>query len=331
MSGRLLFFAPAILLVASQSVPAKKRQDIPGLKKWEHNMTFLGHRWCNLSKTYGFGWEADVWYYDGTRVYYQIADYTHDPSWNKCALHIAEQYRAYVLQNSGKLPGWRVFPRGMRMAWQRTGDDSYKQAVILLAKHSAFAVLGGHPSDRLIRETAFIVEAYLEAERVGEPRNPKLGQAAGYLLNDFQRLFATGGYKLHQPFFDGLAAEALIDYYEVTHDSRVPPAIKLMVDGLWDKGYSPKNHQLMYNTDPKGPTCSESCQKYVPDLTNLVAPAYAWYWRYSKDDKYRKEADEMFDHAMDTDIGYSGKIFSQNYRWSFDYVRWRSGGSMDGD
>ena len=112
--------------------------------------------------------------------------------------------------------------------------------MILLAKHSAFAVLGGHPSDKLIRETAFIVEAYLEAERVGEPRNPKLGQAAGYLLNDFQRLFATGGYKLHQPFFDGLAAEALIDYYEVTHDSRVPPAIKLMVDGLWDKGYSPE-------------------------------------------------------------------------------------------
>ena len=111
MSGRLLFLAPAILLVASQSLPAKKRRDIPGLKKWEHNMTFLGHRWCNLSKTYGFGWEADVWYYDGTRVYYQIADYTHDPSWNKCALHIAEQYRAYVLQNSGKLRDGECSPR----------------------------------------------------------------------------------------------------------------------------------------------------------------------------------------------------------------------------
>ena len=88
---------------------------------------------------------------------------------------------------------------------------------------------------------------------------------------------------------------------------------------------------MMYNTDPAGPTCSVSCQKYMPDLTNLVAPAYAWYWRFSDDDKYRKEADEMFEHALDTNIGYSGKIFSQNYRWSFDYVRWRSGGSMNGD
>jgi hypothetical protein len=328
MIGRLLL-TPAILLIAS-TAPAKKTQDFPGLKKWEHNMTFLGHRWCNPTKTYGFGWEADVWYYDGTRVYFQIADYTRDPSWNQCALNIAQQYRGYVLQNSGKIPGWRVFSRGMRMAWQRTGDDSYKQAVILLARNSAYANKAGGASDALIRETAFIVEAYLEAERVGEPRNPKLGQAVGYLLGDFQRLFVSGGYKLNQPFFDGLAAEALIDYYEVTHDPRIPPAIKLMVDGLWAKGYNANNHEFLYNTDPPGPTCSVSCLKYIPDLTNLIAPAYAWYWRYSKDDVYRREADEMFGHAMDTDIGYSGKIFSQNYRWSFDYVRWRSGGSLTG-
>ncbi len=331
MIRRLLLLAPAILLVSSQPAPAKKGRDFPGLKKWEQNMIFLGKRWCNPTKTYGFGWEADVWYYDGTRIYFQIADYTHDPSWNKCALNIAQQYRGYVLQNSGKLPGWRVFSRGMRMAWQRTGDDSYKQAVILLARNSAYAYKAGGPSDLLIRETAFIVEAYLEAERVGEPRNPKLEQAVGYLLGDFQRLFVTGGYQLNQPFFDGLAAEALIDYYEVTQDPRIPPAIKLMCDGLWAKGYNDKNHEFFYNTDPQGPTCSVSCMKYIPDLTNLIAPAYAWYWRYSNDDLYRREADEMFGHAMDTDIGYSGKIFSQNYRWSFDYVRWRSGGSMTGD
>ena len=30
-------------------------------------------------------WEGNVWYYDGIRVYYLIADYTGDPSWEKCA------------------------------------------------------------------------------------------------------------------------------------------------------------------------------------------------------------------------------------------------------
>ncbi len=341
MRPPLLLFAAASILLFSQALPgqlsrpprgaALKRKDsqsnIPGLKIWQDNMTTLGKKWCD-NKTYGFGWEADVWYYDGTRIYYQVADYTGDHSWDKCALHIAQQYRNYILTNNGKLPGWRVFPRGMRMAWERTHDESYKQAVILLSKNSAFAYRGGSPNDNGIRETAYIAEAYMEAEKVGEPRNPKLAQAAGYLIDDFKRIFVTGGYNIHQPFFDGLAAESLIQYYELTKDPKVPPAIKMMLDGDWEKAYDTKSHQLAYNPDPQGPTCSVGCGKFVPDISNLIAPAYAWYWRFSNDDVYRQRGDEIFGNAMHTDISYSGKIFSQNYRWSFDYVRWRSGGSM---
>jgi hypothetical protein len=339
MIRRLLVLISVLLLGAGLAAPADKKHkeapvpevkagkdNFPGFDNWQKNMTILGKKWCD-GKKYGFGWEADVWFYDGTRVYYQIADYTHDHSWDKCALNIAQQYRDYVLQNSGRVPGWRVFPRGMRMAWERTKDDSYKQAVILLSKNSAYAPRGGAAPDTRIRETAYVVEAYLEAEKVGEPRNPKLEQAVGYLLGDFQNIFVTKKYEIHQPFFDGLAAEALIDYYIVTRDAKVPPAIKLMVDGLWTKGYDSTKHVLAYNPDDQGPTCSVGCGKYVPDLTNLVAPAYAWYWQISHDDVYRQHADEMFGHSLDTNISYSGKIFSQNYRWSFDYVHWRSGGS----
>lgn len=340
MIRRFFVLVPLLFLAVLPAMPAlrshkkesvkktKSGQDFPGLSVWQKNMTVLGRKWCN-GKKYGFGWEADVWFYDGTRVYYQIADYTHDSSWNSCALNVAQQYRDYVLEHSGKIPGWRVFPRGMRMAWQRTGDDTYKQAVILLARNSAYAYKAGGASDTLIRETAYVVEAYLEAERVGEPRNPKLQTAVDYLLGDFQRIFVTAGYKINQPFFDGLAAEALIDYYIVTQDPKIPPAIKLMVDGLWAKGYDHDQHKLAYNPDPEGPTCTVGCGKYVPDLSNLISPAYAWYWRFSNDDVYRQRADQIFDHSMDTDIAYSGKIFSQNYRWSFDYVYWRGGGAPD--
>ena len=339
MLRRLLLLAPAICVMGYQTFPAAEsyenheseenraqvRQNIPGLKTWESRMTELGRKWCD-DRTYGFGWEQDVWFYDGARVYFQIADYTHDPSWNKCALHIAAQYKTNILSNGGKLPGWRVFPQGMRMAWERTGDSGYKQAVVLLAENSAFAQVGGRAADALIRETAYVVEAYIEAEEVGEPRNAKLAQAAGYLIEDFRRIFVTGGYQLHQPFFDGLAAEALIDYYQLTKDPRVPPAIKWMLDGDWERAYDRKTHQTAYNPDPPGPTCSVGCQKYNAGLENLIAPAYAWYWHYSKDDVYRERGDEMFEHALDHDTSYSGKIFSQNYRWSFDYVKWRSAG-----
>ncbi len=311
-------------LVCAQTGIIPGTSDTPGLAKWQNDMLTLGRKWCN-GKTYGFGWEQDVWYYDGTRVYYQIADYTQDPFWNSCALNVARQYRDYVISNSGKIPGWRVFPRGLRMAWERTGDDSYKQAVILLATNSAFAWNAGGPSDTVIRETAYVAEAYMEAEQVGQPRNPKLQQAATYLINDLERIFVLGGYKLHQPFFDGLAAEALIDYFELTQDPRVPPAIEMMLDGDWANAYNQTTHKLAYNPDPPGPTCSVGCMQYVPDITNLLDPAFAWYWSYSKNDVYRERADIMFGHALDTDISYSGKIFSLNYRWSFDYVKWRTG------
>src|SRR6185437_11735761 len=172
---KLIFLPVAISLLplAAQTTTTTGASDPPGLAKWQTDMMTLGRKWCD-GKTYGFGWEQDVWYYDGTRVFYQIADYTQDPFWNQCALNVARQYRDYVISNSGKIPGWRVFPRGLRMAWERTGDDSYKQAVILLATNSAFASTAGNPSDAVIRETAYVAEAYMEAERVGQPRNPKL-------------------------------------------------------------------------------------------------------------------------------------------------------------
>jgi hypothetical protein len=98
MLPRLVLLAPALLLSAAMSAvnthtgnltgKDKSAKAIPGLRTWEANMISLGRKWCD-GKKYGFGWEADVWFYDGTRVYYQIADYTHDPSWNSCALNVA--------------------------------------------------------------------------------------------------------------------------------------------------------------------------------------------------------------------------------------------------
>ncbi len=43
------------------------------------------------------------------------------------------------------------------------------------------------------------------------------------------------------------------------------------------------------------------------------------------DPKYREEADSIFaDGVIYNDaIHWAGKEFSQNYRWSFDYVKWR--------
>ncbi|MCL4852132.1 MAG: hypothetical protein KJZ78_12225 [Bryobacteraceae bacterium] len=56
-----------------------------------------------------------------------------------------------------------------------------------------------------------------------------------------------------------------------------------------------------------------------------MVPAFGWYYSVTQDPLYRDRGDEIWSHALDDDISYSGKIFSQNYRWSFDYIRWRRG------
>jgi hypothetical protein len=63
-----------------------------------------------------------------------------------------------------------------------------------------------------------------------------------------------------------------------------------------------------------------------------VAPAYAWYWNLTGDTLSLNRGDELFQHALDDPAHtiWSGKQFSQIYKWTFDYVRWRSGLATSG-
>jgi hypothetical protein len=292
-------------------------------------MKTLGAKWCPASTTtYAFGTESQVWYYDGARVYFQIADYTRDRAWETCALRIAQQYRDFVIANNGRLPAWRVFTTGLRMAWERTSDDRYRQAVVLLSKNSAAANYAVAVNSNSIRETAYIVDAYIDAELVGEPRNPRLTRHVDYLIGHYDQIFVSRTYELHQVFFDGTAAEALIRYYDLTRDSRVPPTVKLLLDWVWDYGWHKSRRKLVINPEPLGPKCTWGCQEYTTDLISFVSPAFAWYWSVTGNPVYQQRGDELFSHSLDEDISYSGKSFSHNFRWSFSGVAWRQSEKM---
>lgn len=307
--------APLPVLTSIPSIP------IPGVQKWEDNMVKLGTKWCGSTDTFSFSAESQVWYYDGARVYFQMADYTRNRSWEACALNLARQYRDHVIRNSGKLLGSRVFSRGLLMAWQRTGDASFREAVTLLSKNATAWTLA--VSDEAIRETAYIVDAHIDAERAGEPRHPALLRNIDYLLGYYDMLFVSKSYRIHQSFYDGLAAEALINYYELTKDPRIPPTIKLMLDWTWDYGWDKSRYLMVYNPEPFGAKCTWGCQEYGSSLVSLVVPAFAWYWSLTGDPAYQRRGDEIFSHALDEDLSFSGKVFSQTYHWSFDYLRWR--------
>lgn len=290
---------------------------LPGtfMSKWQSTMLTLGKKWCDTSQVYAFGVESEVWYYDGARVYFQIADYTNDRSWEACALNIARQYRDYIVNNKGAIPGWRVFGNGLRMAYERTGDVSFRDAAILLSTNSAYAPHGGDIDDRYIRETAYILNAYIQAERLGHPRNQQLAKAANLLIGHFDILFNWGSYTIHQTFFDGIAAEALISYYELTGDPRVPAVIKQMLDWMWMNAWTGSG--LIVNPEAVGSKCEWGCMSPDTALINLTVPAFSWYASVTGDLTYLNRGDALFLHSLDNDISYSGKIFSQNFKWSY--------------
>ncbi len=76
------------------------------------------------------------------------------------------------------------------------------------------------------------------------------------------------------------------------------------------------------------------------ELNDLVATAYAWYWYKTNNATYLNEGDDLFSNVWNSANGqtiggdsgwtYSVKEFNQIYKWSFDYVRWRSGKNPDG-
>jgi hypothetical protein len=356
--------APSPMTVA----PLLAFTPIPGLARWRSTMTSVGTPLCPPpgadSGYFTWGTEALAsnspnapkasWYYDGARVFYQIGDFTGDPKWAACGERVAAAYRDHVLAGGENSHAWHMFAQGLYMAHERTGAASYKDALDYLNDlgPGTYPYYGGvyggmtwgryanEVSDEApesgLRELSYVAQVYVwDAKLNGNAPHRHLQRAIDLLIGHMDVLAVTHDWAFHQLFYDGLAMNALIDYFEWKRDTdpahqdwRIPVVIKAMLDWIWTNGYDQKAHKLIYNPDPPGPTCRASgdpiadCQSTASILNNLVAPAFAWYWRLTGDNAYRDRGDDLFAHGLDTEI-WSSKEFNQNYRWSFDYVRWR--------
>lgn len=293
---------------------------IPGLQQWEVNMKEYGVQFGNeklLRIGSDYVSEAYAWYYDGPRVFYQIANYTEDSQWHEFAEQWLETYRGYVFELHGRVPGWRVFPEGLYMHFERSGDEQSKEAAILLSKSTPYASVGGGAGEEYSRETAYCINAYLVAEALGEPRHPQLEQAVEYALGHIDQWFVQNSSMNWAPFMFGLTCEALISYHDtVSKDPRILPAIKMGLEECWKQAWIEEQQAFFYRAD--NPTNA------APDLNLLVAPAFGWVYLQTGETKYRDWGDELFaGGVLGARLG-GGKQFSQNYRWSFDYVKWRT-------
>ena len=254
----------------------------------------------------------------------QIARYLNEPDWYRCGGYVTNAYRSWVFGMSdgasgatGRLAGYAVFPQGLAHDFIRTGSTQSRDAVLRLVNNSAFANTAGASTCTYSRETAYLINSYIAAEEMGYPRDPRLATAVNYALGHINQWFVT-----HTPcggneagFMVGLTADALINYYEKTGDTRVPPAIRMAADGLWTKWNSvDEGFPLNINTGTEG----------NPDLNLLIAPMYAWLWQREGSATDQQRADTIFSAGVRRAYLGAGKHFSQNYRWSFSYVKWRS-------
>ena len=307
---------------------------IPSLFTWQSNMTTYAQKFCNSATITSQGTsESNVWYYDGIRVYFQITYYTGDPTWKTCAGYVESVYEPYVLSVNGGVPGYRVFPHGLYQAYIRNDSDvNAETAALDLATHSAYAGSGGGVSfgvQGLQRETAYLIHAYRIAGLLGSPNPVLYARSVNFVLGMIDQMFVSNTDPYLKPFMVGLMMEALIQYYQdpqapVLNDPRVPPAIKTAADGLWNRALMP---------DPLDPTgksqtfyyqSSDSPSVPSPDLNLLIAPAYAWLYKMTGNPVYQQEGDALFQDGVNyACLSCDGKHFSQNYRWSFDYVNWR--------
>jgi hypothetical protein len=299
-------------------------EPIPGLESWQAHMLSYGRLHCNEQEIAELStWEGNIWYYDGLRVYFQIADYTGDQSWNDCARYVRSVYRNYVIEESGAIGGWRVFAEGLAEDYRRTSDGQSKEAALQLANNSAFAWAGGGAGFELSRETAYLLNAYLTAVELGEAPHANLQQSVEYALGHLDQWAVSQSADYVQPFMVGLTFEALIRYYEKFGDERIPYLIEIAADWLWNKAWDDSTkafHYMVCEHDAAYESCHDGP---APDLNLLIAPAYAWLYKRSGSHLHRDRADAAFTGGVEGAWLGNGKQFSQNYRWSFDYIKWR--------
>jgi hypothetical protein len=121
-----------------------------------------------------------------------------------------------------------------------------------------------------------------------------------------------------QPFMVGLLCEALIKYHEQTPDPRIPFVLTLALDQLWNQAWVDRDESFFYIS-------SKPSEGGAPDLNLLIAPAYAWLYSTTGSSVIRERADRIFNAGVERAYLDGGKQFSQNYRWSADFVHWRNG------
>ncbi|HYE08407.1 MAG TPA: hypothetical protein VEL07_23060 [Planctomycetota bacterium] len=317
------------LLASAAAAGAAEIVPIPQLERWERDMVTFGRTYAAELAARKDQADVDdllltVAFYDAARVYHQIGEYTRDASWKQAVLHAIHVYRdRFVVPAAYDIDGHLMFTHGLLLHGRAMGDRASLEAVLQLAVKERWC-RDENPipttSPGCARENALAIMALVNAQRLGGPKRKRLEDLVDAAISHIDQWFVARTEAYIKPFFVGLEAEALIEWHAETADPRIVPALARCMDGLWDLMYVPEGRAFRYTVGSGGSEPEDAS----PGLNQMIAPAFAWLWRQTGDAKWLERGDALFASGVaDGWIG-AAKQFHQNYRWSFDYVRWRS-------
>jgi len=303
--------------------------------------------------------QQGIQFYDGAWVYDQIGIYTGDlPLWtagsgaSPCPASAGGNgpqgaaaplalYHQFLVADSYNVGGFWVFPHGLYYACTAGGDAQACADLHGLANGVNGSLLANYTAyfdATNARESCYALGLRRLDYDAGGGRSTlaQVQQLATQCLGHVDNI-VNGTTGFEESFMDGLISQALIEYYldpkTGNHaDPRIPPALEALADHLWSTNWVPRagnNGLFIYNLiEQNNGLLTNTGGDDLRNLNLLIAPLYAWLYEQTGKAIYQEEGDAIWDSGVNdvpgNGIGWSGKNFSQQYRWSFDYALWRS-------
>ena len=294
---------------------------------------------------------------------YDIANgITGNPSqWDTCIANRENGYVSYINATSppGAINSIFMASKGMSVL-AINGDATAATALFNNADNAQFRTMRPSLNDvGFERELNFTTEAFIAANAAGHATKASLIPVGiDFMLGHVDQIVNAG--VSHEPFLDGAMADTLIHYYidNGSTDIRIPIAIKSLADHLWlnywvPGGCSGKTQQITacFNysagmTHMGIDAATNGSASNIANLNLLIAPMYAWLFRMTGNATipgsdgsqclagggvpgqpctYQQAGDTIFlSGVSQSDYFYAPKDWDQDFRWSFDYVTWRS-------
>jgi hypothetical protein len=345
--------APSFTFGSPPSQPA-----IPSLSTWQTNFNVGTTNWATPGGSQGvcsFG-ATNVGFYDGMWAFYQIGMFTGNPSpWGQQARVCSQNYQNYEISVLGSDTNWQglsiyVFPHGQYYECKNFGNATACNGVHALPTCCGGSMISNstpYATADYARESSFM----LNAKRIdfdlggGTTTLAQVKTMAAYVLGNIDQYVNEDQNVLQESFMAGLLMQAAIEFYADPNtgngDVRVPQAVCGLADQMWTNwwvpwsgaaGGFPYEHRTwigLKSAGWKGTASFGAAGAALEDLNNLIAPAYAWCYSITGNQKYQLEGDTIFNSSVlePTNIGIAaaGKTWTQGYRWTMEYLGWRGG------